>query len=286
MLPELVIVGHVTLDNIDNSVRLGGAASFAALAAAGMGVRTGVLTSSPSDFELAAPLKNHHCIHFSNKPSKHPTTFSLDYSRQVRKVSLLRRAETILAKDVPVHFKKAPLAYVAPVCGECGHAVIEALQAQHVVVGAQGWLRKFDAQGVVIPALTDEALHVPSQVNNLVFSELDHPDSEKLAKQFAARIPVVALTRGNQGATLFVDGRAHSISPAKAQEQDPTGAGDVFGIVLGLAIHGGASPVDAAHLAAEAAARVVEGPGIGKLETFCHDPDWTRIAHTSFAKTN
>jgi sugar/nucleoside kinase (ribokinase family) len=46
---------------------------------------------------------------------------------------------------------------------------------------------------------------------------------------------------------------------------DPTGAGDVFGLVLALSLAGGAAPTEAATLAAGAAARVVEGPGLGRL---------------------
>ena len=62
-----------------------------------------------------------------------------------------------------------------------------------------------------------------------------------------------------------------------AEEVDPTGAGDVFGLVLGIAMHRGVGPLDAARLAAEAAARVIEGPGMGHLPEFYAGSSWQRL---------
>jgi 1D-myo-inositol 3-kinase len=50
-----------------------------------------------------------------------------------------------------------------------------------------------------------------------------------------------------------------------ASERDPTGAGDVFGAALTVGLWRGSSPMDAAREAAYAAARAVEGPGLGNL---------------------
>jgi 1D-myo-inositol 3-kinase len=55
------------------------------------------------------------------------------------------------------------------------------------------------------------------------------------------------------------------VPAAPARERDPTGAGDVFGLVLATALGRGSSPQQAGQLAALAAARVVEGPGLGTL---------------------
>jgi len=63
---------------------------------------------------------------------------------------------------------------------------------------------------------------------------------------------------------LWRGGRAE-VPAAPASEVDSTGAGDVFGLVFTLRLAGGADPETAAHAAAAAAARVVEGPGIGRL---------------------
>jgi sugar/nucleoside kinase (ribokinase family) len=75
----------------------------------------------------------------------------------------------------------------------------------------------------------------------------------------------VAITRGARGATLRAPAGAWEIAAAPADEVDPTGAGDVFGVVLALGLAAGQSPPAAAAQAAQAAARVVEGPGLGRL---------------------
>src|SRR4051794_28826758 len=59
-LPELLVLGHVTCDNLvgGTTSRLGGAAAFAARAAAHLGVRTAVVTAAPKTFTLLAPLRD------------------------------------------------------------------------------------------------------------------------------------------------------------------------------------------------------------------------------------
>ncbi|MBI3179444.1 MAG: carbohydrate kinase [Deltaproteobacteria bacterium] len=276
-IPELVVVGHVARDHIGRDIRLGGAASFAAQAAAALGVRTGVVTVAPDSFALLAPVARDPHVTIQRKASAKVTTFELDYSGPRRQVRLLARAPDIRPSHIPPSWRGAALAYVAPVIGECGAEVIAALGASRVVVGAQGWLRAVGSDGRVVPALAPEARHPPKGLYAVVFSELDHPDAEALARRFAERTPIVALTRGARGATLYDDGCRHHVPADGAHEIDPTGAGDVFGLVLGLATRHGATALDAAALAARAAARVVEGPGIGKLPEFCASEAWRQL---------
>ncbi len=275
--PELVIAGHVARDHIGRDIRLGGAASFAAQAAAALGVRTGVVTVAPDDFALLAPVARDPHVMISRRKSAEVTTFELDYSGPERRVRLLARAPDIRPSDIPAAWRGAELAYVAPVIGECGAEVITALAAKRVVVGAQGWLRAIERDGRVVPALAPEALHPPKGLYAVVFSELDHPDAQALARRFAEHTPVVALTRGARGATLYIHRRPHHVRADAAIEVDPTGAGDVFGLVLGLATQHGATVLQAARLAARAAARVVEGPGIGRLPEFCASEAWRQL---------
>ena len=65
--------------------------------------------------------------------------------------------------------------------------------------------------------------------------------------------------------TLFGGGERLEIPAAPAREVDPTGAGDVFGVVLTLELAAGKPLAAAGRAAAAAAARVVEGPGLGTL---------------------
>ena len=52
---ELLVLGHVTRDEIGGGFRLGGAASYAALAAARLGAVTTLVTVAPPDESRNAP---------------------------------------------------------------------------------------------------------------------------------------------------------------------------------------------------------------------------------------
>lgn len=276
--PSLLVVGHVAEDHISGERRLGGAAAFAARAACALGVRTALLTAAPADFRLLRPLLDDPRLRLVRAEADAPTTFELDYSGPARRIRLLRRAPDLRPEDVPADLCGAPLAYVAPVCGEVGRAVLARLRAGLVVVGAQGWLRALAPGGEVVPALTPEAEDPPPGLDAVVFSELDHPDAEAVAAHFATRTPLVALTRGSRGATLLVGGRRLQVPAEPVAEVDPTGAGDVFGVVLGLGLLRGDAPLVAARHAARAAATVVEGPGLGRLHALRGAPGWPELA--------
>src|SRR6185369_16167564 len=96
-------------------------------------------------------------------------------------------------------------------------------------------------------------------------SEEDHPGVEGLAALLVARGATVAITRGARGAKLMTATESVEIPAAPAREVDPTGAGDVFGVVLTLELARGKPLGVAGRAAAAAAARVVEGPGLGTL---------------------
>lgn len=192
------------------------------------------------------------------------TTFRLVYGGAGRSLALLARARALGPGDVPDEWLDTPVAYVGPVAAECDRALIAALRARFVGVGLQGWLRQVAPDGTVEPALQAEALD-PPRVDVAVVSELDHPEVMPVAERFVAAGATVAITRGARGATLLSASGPVEVPAAPAREVDPTGAGDVFGVVLTLRLYAGDAPADAGAAAAEAAARVVEGPGLGRL---------------------
>lgn len=266
--PRLLVLGHATRDELPGSnraeARLGGAVSYAAQAAVRLGVPTALVTVAPPADPLLAPLREVPHLQLACTASDVMTTFVLSYDRGQRHLALVRRAASLAPADVPEAWRRTPVAYVGPVAGECDSALLASLGARFVGVGLQGWLRRTGPGGAIIPALLAEALD-PPPVQLAIVSELDHPEVEAVAARFVARGATVAITRGARGATLLSPGGRLEIPAAPAHEVDPTGAGDVFGAVLTLRLSEGASLVEAGTEAAAAAARVVEGPGLGRL---------------------
>ena len=263
-VPQLLVIGHVTRDEIGGGTRLGGAASYAARAAARLGIDVGLVTVAPPDDPLLDELRGRAGLRVACAAGEVMTTFALTYTGASRRLALLRRARPIVAADVPSAWRGAPIAYVGPVAGECDRALVAGLGSRFVGAGLQGWLREAGADGAIAPALLPEA-ETPPRLGAAIVSELDHPDAEAIAARFAAAGATVAITRGARGATILTSDARFELPAAPAREVDPTGAGDVFGVVLTLRLAAGDSPSVAAAAGAAAAARVVEGPGLGTL---------------------
>ena len=117
---DLLVVGHVARDFVGGEERVGGAASFAALAASRMGLTVGLVTSTAAGDDILDAFASHPAIALHNIESAATTTFELDYSGPDRRVRLLARAHDVAVADIPVSWRSAPLVYVAPVIGECG----------------------------------------------------------------------------------------------------------------------------------------------------------------------
>jgi len=269
--PRLVLAGHVTRDEVAGPtaeqgaphIRLGGPPSYCGLAAARLGVPAAIVTVAPPAEPLLRPLREAG-LRLHVAPWAVMTTFALSHDGGERTLFLRERARSLAPADLPDGLRGAPVAFVGPVAAECDREFLKALGARFVGVGLQGWLRTATADGRVVPALAPEALD-PPPVGAAVLSEQDHPDGEAIARRFAERGAVVAVTRGARGATVLWRGGRAEVPAAPATERDSTGAGDVFGLVFTLRLAGGEGPEAAARAAAEAAARVVEGPGIGRL---------------------
>lgn len=273
--PELLIVGNVTRDEIaqDGKKHLGGTAAFAARAASTMGVACAVVTAAPDHFDLLRPLVDDPGIALARIACAEETAFGLQYTAGKRRLDLLAQAPDLRPQDVPHAWRQTRWAYIAPIMGECDRAMVESLNSPCIVACAQGWLRTVGKNGEVVPALGPEIETLPKNLTAIVFSELDHPDSEVLAQSMAAQGPIVALTRGKKGVSLYTPERI-DVPAVPVVEVEPTGAGDVFGLVFTLNLGLGKTPVEAAQEAVQAAARVVEGPGLGNLAAWVgHDSD-------------
>src|SRR3954447_9978310 len=230
---DLLVLGHVTCDEIDGGVRLGGAASYAAPAAACLGYETALVTVAPPDDPLLEPLRRAPRLSLHCVPSDVMTTFALAYAAGQRQLWLRRRARPLVPDDVPPAWRRPRVAYVGPVAGECDTPLVQGLGALFLGAGIQGWLRRTGQNGRIEPALLPErpAVETPLPFDVAIVSEQDHPDAERAARRMAR---TVAITRGALGARLIAEAECVEIPAAPAREVDATGAGDVFGVVLTL----------------------------------------------------
>lgn len=260
-MSELAVVGHVTRDLLASGERIGGAAAYGALAAAALEVDVTLATSAPDDPSLLAPLMNPR-IRVLRQPSALATTFELSYAGPRRRLWVRARAEPLSLATLTA--AAAPVMYVGPVVGEVSPEHLGELGSARLVLGVQGWLRTLDAEGEVKSAEPSVLWQLPEHAD-LVLSEEDHDAADALGRELSSALRAVLVTRGAGGVTCYSAGCAEHLPAPAAVAVDPTGAGDVFGVVYALRRHRGDDRRTAIARAQQAAARSVEGPGVGHL---------------------
>jgi 1D-myo-inositol 3-kinase len=262
-LPRLLAVGHVTWDRLRDRDALGGSVSYAALAARKLGWDAAVLTAAGPDFDAGHDLPG---LPVFASRSAATTRFTNVYATDgTRGQVLSARAGAIDLGCLPDAWRDPDVLFLAPVAGELSGGVAAAFEATVVGAGAQGWLRDFDGEGNVTPREWSNPGADLAGVHVLVLSQHDLPRAAERARELLASVPIVALTRGWQGVSLYTRGGVQEIPSLPREETDPTGAGDVFAAALLVRYHETGDVAEAAAFAACAASCAVEGVGTSSL---------------------
>jgi len=264
--PDLVAVGHLARDRTPTGVRLGGAVAYAGLTAHRLGLRVGVVASARPAGDLPAHLPG-LALHIL--PSPQDTVFEhRPMPGGGRRLRLLSRALSLGPEQVPEGWRTAPLALLAPIAREVEPRTALAFPQARVALAPQGWLRAWDGDtGEVRPAHWPEAPVLLRRCALAVVSEEDLPDPS-VERAWARLCPLLVVTRGERGATLYLKGEAHPIPPVPARrEADPTGAGDVFACAFLVRWWETGDPFEAGHFASCAGALKVEREGLEGVPT-------------------
>jgi len=260
--PEFVAVGHVTLDRIGETIRPGGAALYAAVTAHRLGLTAGILTSHAADFPLdAVPPR----IEVVSVPAVQTTTFEHREVDGQRALRVTEAARPLGLADVPDDWREAPMVLLAPVLNEVDPLIATAFAEASLGAAAQGWLRGLGPEGAVTLTTWTPPDFLLGRLQALFLSREDVGGDVTGAVEMFQRVPVGALTAGEKGALLFVNGERYEVRPHPAREVDGTGAGDVFAAAFLIDYHRDGNPWDAAALAACAGALSVGGEGIAGI---------------------
>ncbi len=264
--PEFVAVGHVARDRTPSGYRLGGTAAYAACTAARLGLRAALVTRAAPFAPLDALAAE---VTVYNAGSPYSTTFENVYEDGQRRQYLHARAQPITARDIPVSLRQAPIMLFGPVAQEMQPDLLDCASSAAVrAVVPQGWLRTWDADGLVRPVPWREAESIRGRCTVLVLSGDDLQGVPQSLAAWQRLAPFVAMTRGREGADVYADARLiHRARAYRANEVDPTGAGDVFAAAFAIGLHQRGDPVWAADFACAAAAFAVEAPGLSGIAT-------------------
>ncbi len=273
-MPRLLALGHVTRDRRPGADVLGGSVTYGALAALKLGWEAAILTSAGADFEPERELPG---VPTFVRRSPATTRFANEYdSDGTRRQVVTARADDIDLEPLPDSWRDPDALLLGPVAGELFAVGATALEAGCVGAIAQGYVRAIGQDGIVTPRSWERPARDLLGVHVLFLSEQDLPGAESRSRELLACVPIVALTRGWRGLTLFMRDGVHEVPALPRAEVDPTGAGDVFASAFLVRYHETGDPLAAAAFGACAASCVVEGVGTSTLGG--HDEVLRRMA--------
>jgi sugar/nucleoside kinase (ribokinase family) len=253
----------VTWDILKDREILGGSVSYGALTARRLGWQAAVLTAAGPDFVPGRDLPG---VETLVQASAATTRFQNIYEAGGARRQVLRsRAEDIDLAALPEAWRTPDALLLCPVAGEIRGAAAPLFEAGLVGAIAQGWLRAFDASGNVSPQEWPDPAADLSSVHTLFLSVHDLGGDAARAGDFLVHVPIVALTRGWEGANLITREGVQQVATLPREEVDPTGAGDVFAAAFLVRYHETGDPLEAAGFACCAASCVVEGVGASSL---------------------
>jgi sugar/nucleoside kinase (ribokinase family) len=262
-MPRLLSIGHVCHDRAPGGDVVGGSVSYGSLTAQRLGWEVGILTSAGPDFDPPRELPG---VKVFLQASAATTRFVNEYAKDgTRTQTVTARADDIRYEALPAEWGAPDALLLGPLEGELKGVNATAFGASTVGAIAQGYVRAIDAQGRVSAREWEQPERDLLGVHVLFLSQHDLPDADAHAKQFLSLVPLVALTRGWRGLTLFTRTSVHDVPSLPRPEQDPTGAGDVFAAAFLVRYQETGDPLEASAFAACAASCAVEGVGATSL---------------------
>ena len=195
-------------------------------------------------------------------PSDVTTTFAFAYDAAGRRSLFLRaKAAPITRSEVGRAVRTPKAVLLASIAGELDDSLFVPWSGAKRVLAAQGMLRSFGPDGLVIPSPWAGYAGLLPKVDAVVVSEEDHAEDR-------AWLPytTVVVTKADRGSELHARGQTVEVGAFPVAEViDQTGAGDAFAASLALALAEGLTLVDAATFASAAASFAVEGLGMSRL---------------------
>jgi sugar/nucleoside kinase (ribokinase family) len=178
---------------------------------------------------------------------------------------LLSRADDVKVAAMPEAWRTPEAVLLGSVAGEIPRGAARAFRGGVVGALAQGWLRRFAADGAVSAQPWPDPAADLGGVDVLFLSVHDVAGDVSRAQAMLEHVPIVALTHGPDGMDLITREGDQPIPTLTRPETDPTGAGDVFAAAFLVRYHETRDPAVAAAFACCAASCAVEGVGASTL---------------------
>jgi sugar/nucleoside kinase (ribokinase family) len=260
---DYLVVGHLTLDLTPAGPRLGGTAAYAALTAASLGLRVGIVTSWGDEEDLGK-LSGIPIINLSAEKS---TTFDNIDTPEGRIQFIHHVAQNLDLNLIPEIWLNTPIVHLGPVAQEVEPSLVRHFTSSLIGISPQGWLRAWDREGRVTTTEWPEADFVLRRSGAAVLSTEDVDDDEVRIEEMASSCRVLAVTEGAGGARLFWNGDVRRFQPIEVLEIDSTGSGDIFAAAFFYRMYMTRDPWESARFANHLAGISVTRPGLEAIPT-------------------
>ena len=261
-------IGHFCYDVSPKGYMLGGSASYSTLTARNLGHCGRAVTAVGANFDRRNSVLEGIETVYHESPDT--TIFDNRYDEKGhRQQFILGVAQQLKGNHVPAEWRTSNIAYLCPIADEVSADVVHCF-SEETLIGAtpQGWLRQWDTQGRVTAKRWETAKEILPYIDVLILSDEDlraYPDELDI---YIGLAPIVVLTRGDRGATLFQNGTQFESDAYPVTEVDPTGAGDVFAAAFLINYYQKRSVTAALNFAHCVASFAVEGPGTSRIPKF------------------
>jgi len=255
---DYLLIGHLTEDRTPEGITLGGTVSYSGLTADALGHKVGVVTAAADTTDLE-PL---HPLNLIVKPSPESTCFQNTYTDQGRVQMVFSQAVGLSSTDVPHDWWHTELVHIAPLMSELTSAIMEPFTDSFLGLTPQGLMRKSDSEGHISALPWENATDFIKQSDAVVLGIEDLDMNEEATLAVAAMCSVVVITYGAQGARVCANGEWRSFPAQPTNENDATGAGDIFAATFFSRLHASGDVWTAAETAVRLASTSVTRLGL------------------------
>ena len=260
---DYLIIGHITQDKIEeDTYTLGGTVYYASQTAHILGFKAGIVTSIREDVDLS----EFEDIPVVRKPSMYSTIFENSYAQRVRIQHIHNQAENLTLNDIPGIWRSTPIIHLGPIAREVDAEIASALKDSFIGITPQGWLRKWDDEGLVSFSDWEDAVNILPKVDACVLSIEDVAEDWSYIEKWKKYAKVLVVTMGREGATIFYNSKQIHIPAPRVNEVDLTGAGDVFSAAFFTRMYHSKDPVNAGKFAVSLASSSIEDHGLNGIK--------------------
>ena len=272
------LIGHVTQDILPNTTQLGGTVAYAGLTAKALGSETHVLTACADTLDLS-PLQ---ALNISRLPSKKTTVFENQQTPSGRTQLVYSVAEPIPPSAILKNINRTDIIHFAPIMKEFDCSLLPLLPSDGFIgLTPQGWMRAIGTDMRVQKTAWRPEAQILQKADAIVISEEDIDIFPDVLDIYRLNCPIVALTRGKEGAYIFMHDLHHDIPAPQMEVKDTTGAGDIFAAAFFIALQQNHNPLASGKFAVNLASASVTRSGLNSIPTLQEIQYNSGILHSS-----